>query len=96
MLEINKILQLKEEYILFKFDVGNGKFWLFNIKNGDSFKLNQTSYNMLSLIDRKRSIKEINKCLIDKFSNKNRDLILKDFKELIERMIQEKIIEERK
>ena len=96
MLEINKILQLKEEYILFKFDVDNGKFWLFNIENGDSFKLNQTSYNMLSLIDGKRSIEEINKYLIDKFSNKNRDLVLKDFKVLIERMILEKIIEERK
>ena len=96
MLEVEKVLQLKEEYILYKFDVGNGKFWLFNIKNGDSFKLNQTSYNMLSLIDGERSIGEINKCLIDKFLNKNSDLILKDFKELIERMRQEKIIEERK
>jgi len=96
MLEMNKILQLKEEYILFKFDVGNGKFWLFNIDNGDSFKLNQTSYNMLLLIDGKRSIEEINKCLIDKFSNENSDLILKDFKELIIRMLKEKIFEEGK
>ena len=96
MLEINKILQLKEEYILFKFDVGNVKFWLFNIENGDSFKLNQTSYNMLSLIDGKRSIEEISKCLIDKISNKNRDLILKDFKKLIERMRKEKIFKEGK
>lgn len=93
---MNKILQLKEEYILFKFDVGNGKFWLFNIANGDSFKLNQTSYNMLLLINGKKSIEEINKCLMDKFSNKNRDLILKDFKKLIERMRKEKIFKEGK
>lgn len=96
MLEVKKILQLKEDFILFKFDIGNGKFWLFNIENGDSFKLNQTSYNMLLLIDGKRSIEEINKCLIDKFTGKNKDIVLKDFKELIEKMIQEKIIEERK
>jgi len=96
MLEINKILQLKEEYVLFKFDIGNGKFWLFNILNGDSFKLNQTSYNMLLLIDGKRSIEEINKYLVDKFSNENKDLILKDFKELIDRMQKEKIFEEGK
>lgn len=96
MLEINKILQLKEEYILFKFDVDNNKFWLFNINNGDSFKLNQTSYNMLLLIDGKRNIEEINKCLVNKFTTKDKDLVLKDFRELIERMMQKKIIQERK
>lgn len=93
---MKKILQLKEEYILFKFDIGNGKFWLFNIENGDSFKLNQTSYNMLLLIDGKKSVEEINECLVDKFSNKNKDLILKNFKELIIRMRKEKIFEEGK
>jgi methyltransferase-like protein len=96
MLEIDKILQLKEEYILYKLDVGDGKFWLFNIENGDSFKLNRTSYDMLSLIDGKRNIEEINRCLFDKYSDKNKDLILNDFEELIERMRKEKIIEERR
>jgi len=96
MLEIDKILQLKEEYILYKLDVGDGKFWLFNIENGDSFKLNRTSYDMLSLIDGKRTIGEINRCLFDKYPNKDTDSILKDFETLIKRMRKDNIIEERR
>ena len=93
MLEVDKVLQLKEEYILHRLDIGEGKFWLFNIENGDSFKLNRTSYTILSLIDGKRSIGEINRCLFDRYPNKHTDLILKDFEELIERMQKENIIE---
>lgn len=96
MLEVEKVLQLKEEYVLHKLEVADGKFWLFNIENGDSFKLNRTSYDMLSLIDGKRNIEEIYRCLFDKYSNKNKDLILNDFEELIEKMSKEKIITERR
>ncbi|MBU4228385.1 PqqD family protein [bacterium] len=96
MLEVNKILQLKEEYILHKLDIGNGKFWLFNIENGDVYKLNRISYTILSLIDGKSTVGEINRCLFDKYPNKKPDLILKDFEELIERVRIENIINERR
>ena len=96
MLEIDKILQLKEEYILYKLEIGGGKFWLFNIENGDSFKLNRTSYIILSLFDGKRSIGEINQCLLDKYPNKDTNSILKDFETLIKRMRKCNIIEERR
>jgi methyltransferase-like protein len=96
MLDVEKVLQIKKEYILHKLDVGVGMFWLFNIQNGDSFKLNRTSYTILSLIDGGKSIGEISRCLFDKYTNKNADLILKDFEELIEKMRKENIIEERR
>jgi methyltransferase-like protein len=96
MLDVEKVLQIKKEYILHKLDVGVGMFWLFNIQNGDSFKLNRTSYTILSLVDGERSIREISRCLFDKYTNKNADLILKDFEELIEKMRKENIIEERR
>jgi len=91
MLEVDKVLQLKEEFILYKLEVGKGMFWLFNIENGDSFKLNETSYYMLSLFDGNRSIREICKYILDKYPNSNPDVVLEDFEELIERMKKENI-----
>ena len=96
MLEVNKILQLKEEYILHKLDIGNGKFWLFNIENGNVYKLNRISYTILSLIDGESTVGEINRCLFDEYPNKKPDLILKDFEELIEKIRRENIINERR
>ena len=32
MLEVGRMLQLKEEFILYKLEVGEGLFWLFNIE----------------------------------------------------------------
>ena len=94
MLEVDKALQLKEEFILYKLEVGKGMFWIFNIENGDSFKLNETSYYMLSLFDGNRSIGEICKCILNKYPNSNPDVVLKDFEELLERMKQENIFVE--
>jgi len=91
MLEVDKALQLKEEFILYKLEVGKGMFWLFNIENGDSFKLNEISYYMLSLFDGNRSIGEICKCILNKYPNSNPDVVLEDFEELIERMKKENI-----
>lgn len=91
MLEVDKALQLKEEFILYKLEVGKGMFWLFNIENGDSYKLNETSYYMLSLFDGNRSIGEICKCILNKYPNSNPDVVLEDFEELIERMKKENI-----
>lgn len=86
MLEVDKVLQLKEKFILYKLEVDEGMFWLFNIENGDSFKLNETSYYMLSLFNGKRSIGEIHKCILDKYPDSDTDVVLKDFEELIEKM----------
>lgn len=95
MLEIDKILQLKEEFILYKLEVDKGMFWLFNIENGDSFKLNEISYNILFLFDGNRSIEKINKCIFDKYPDIDSDIVLKDFEELIIKMKKQNIFTER-
>ena len=96
MLEVDRVLQLKKEFILYKLEVGKGMFWLFNIENGDSFKLNETSYHILSLFDGNRSIGEIHKCILDKYPDSDPNLVLKDFEELIERMKKKNIFKERR
>lgn len=95
MLEIDKVLQLKEEYILHNLEVEDGMFWLFNIETGDSFKLNETSYQMLSLLDGNKSIEEVQKCFLEKYPDSNPDIILKDFEELFEKMEKENIFKEK-
>ena len=95
MLEVDKILQLKEEYILYKLEVDKGMFWLFNIENGDSFKLNEISYYILFLFDGNRNIEKIKKCILDKYPDKNSDIVLKDFEELIIKMKKQNIFKER-
>jgi len=95
MLEIDKVLQLKEEFLTYKLEVGDGMFWLFNIETGDSFKLNETSYRMLSLLDGSKSIEEIQECILDEYPDSNPDVILKDFEELLEKMVKENIFNEK-
>jgi len=96
MLEVDKIMQLKEEYILYKLDVDDGMYWLFNIENGDSFKLNETSYYMLSLFDENRSIGEIKRCIIEKYPDIESNSVLKDFEKLIMSMKKQNIFKERR
>ena len=91
MLELDQDLQLKEEFILYQLEVGEGKAWLFNIENGDSFKLNETSYDILSMFDGKRSIGEIRKCIADKYQDIDPGEISGDFDELVEEMIRNNI-----
>ena len=95
MLEVDEILQLKEEFILYKLEVDKGMFWLFNIENGDSFKLNEISYNILSLFDNNRSIEKMKKSILDKYPDMDSDIVLKDFEEIIIEMKKQKIFNKR-
>ena len=88
------MLQLKEEFLTYKLEVGEGMFWLFNIETGDSFKLNETSYQILSLLDGNKSIGQIHKCILDEYPDSKPDVILKDCEELIERMVKENVFKE--
>lgn len=94
MLEIETKVQLKEEFILYKLDIDKGMFWLFNIENGDSFKLNEMSYLTLSMIDGNKKVGEIRKYLIDKYKDVNTKTIVKDFNELMQKMGKENILKE--
>ena len=95
MLEVSKIMQLKEEFILYNLDVDDGMYWLFNIENGDSFKLNEISYYILSQFDGNRSIEKIKKCIFDNYPDIDSNIVLKDFEELIIEMKKQNIFKER-
>jgi len=96
MLEVDKVLQLKEDFILYELEGGKGMFWLFNIENGDSVRLNETSYYILSLFDGHKSIGEIRKYFLNKYQSMDSDTISEDFEELLNKMEKEGIFEEKR
>lgn len=96
MLEVSKILQLKEKFALHKLDLEDSIFRLFNIENGDSFKLNEISFCILSLFNGEKNIEEIRKSILAMYPDENPDIILRDFDELMEKMKKEDIFDERR
>ncbi len=56
MLELNNIYVLNPNIILRGI---NNKYWALDTKSGSQFRLNQLSYDLLSFIDGKKTIKDI-------------------------------------
>ena len=61
MLEVteSEILQIAEQYVLYELDVNEGLFWLFDIKEGACFNLNEVSLFILSCFDGKTPTSEV-------------------------------------
>ncbi|MBM7865393.1 PqqD family peptide modification chaperone [Heliobacterium gestii] len=47
----DKVYKLADRFSLFKGDFQEARFYLFNIEDGSMFRLNEVSYDMLSLFD---------------------------------------------
>ena len=92
---LNKKLVLSEEWNLQKVDLGDSvKYYLLNVKNGDVYKLNDTSYTFLSLFDGSLTCEEVVEQLIQIY-DVDREELKKDFEEMISIWLKQKILEER-
>ena len=95
MLETNKInnerMKLADDLFLYKLD--ESLAWLFNIENGEHYKLNDSSHFILSLFDGKKTIGEIQKIYLNRYlkGGVGEPILLKDFNELLECMTQDNI-----
>ena len=98
MLELkdNVTLKLADNYILYKLDIDQGMYWLFDIEEGTYFDLNEVSYFELSLFDGKTSFGDLSKKVISKYTLKDSDIIIKDLKDFIETLYNKSIITELK
>ena len=91
MLETNKSdslrMNLNDNLFLYKLD--DSLAWLFNIENGEHYKLNDSSHFILSLFDGKKTVGEIQKIYIKEYANKDVEepQLLKDFNELLDRLM---------
>lgn len=86
MLEVmeSEILRIADRYVLYKLDINEGLFWLFDIEEGACFKLNETSFFILSCFDGKASISEISQKLLSRYPDENPEKVSNDFKETID------------
>jgi len=55
----NKVYNLSDDWNLHKEDLDIKKFYLFNISDGTIVKLNEVSYDFLSLADGEKSLENI-------------------------------------
>lgn len=85
--EINSLkMKLNDNLFLYKLD--DSLAWLFNIENGEHYKLNDSSHFILSLFDGKKTIGEIQEIYMQKYSNEGveKPILLKDFNELLDHL----------
>jgi hypothetical protein len=90
----DKIYCLSEDYSLFKGDFKEKKFQLFNIKDGTIYKLNEVSYDMLSLFDGKKSVPGVFNEL-KKMYNIKEEKLKEDLSKMIKEWIDKKILIQR-
>lgn len=88
----SEILRIDEQYVLYKLDVNGGLFWLFDIEEGACFKLNETSFYILSCFDGNASISEILHQLLSRYPNENPEKVFNDLKKLVDILKEENIL----
>lgn len=94
MLELTEtnILKLADNYVLYKLELDQAMYWLFDIEEGTYFNLNKVSYFELSLVDGKTSIAELSKKVMTEYSLEDPALITSDLKEFAETLYNKGIL----
>ncbi len=96
MLETDKSdsLRMNLNDNLFLYQLDDSLAWLFNIDNGEHYKLNDSSHFILSLFDGKKTVGEIQKIYLKKYVNGGvaEPILLKDFNELLDRLMRNNVL----
>lgn len=84
MLEIrdNDVIAISEDYSLYSLDLKPAKYWLFNVKDGSNFRLNEISYFILSRCDGQISAGQLKEELTKRYQQDS-ETIIGDFEEFI-------------
>lgn len=87
----NKIYKLSNSYSLFKGEFNENKFFLFNIEDGTIYRLNEVSYDILSLFDGVRDIDTVVDMLFSLYTGEH-DQMQIDFENLLQIWLAKKIL----
>lgn len=90
MLEVNNICKINENIILKGI---NKKFWALDSKSGTQYKLNELSFDILSLMNGSKSIGEIIEIQYHKY-NVEKDLLTKDILSFVNKSYEKGILVE--
>jgi len=63
----NKVYTLSDIYSLFKGEFNENKYYLFNIEDGTIYRLNEVSYDILSLFDGVRNLEKVIEVFINQY-----------------------------
>lgn len=88
------IYELAGDFSLFKGDFKEKRFQLFNITDGTIYKLNEVSYDMLSLFDGEKNVKEVVNEL-KKLYNVDDEELQNDLYRLVRKWIEKQILIEK-
>ncbi len=78
------IFRISDRYNLYKGDFKGHRFFLFNVEDGSIFRLNETSYDMLSFFDGEKTVGQILREL-KKIYEVNEDNLRQDLFRLIDK-----------
>lgn len=94
MLEVKdpEILRIAEQYVLYKLDVNEGLFWLFDVQEGTCFNLNETSFFILSCFDGKTSTSEIFRKLLSRYPDEDPEKVSNDFREIVKTLKKQNVL----
>jgi len=87
----NKVYKLSESYSLFKGEFNEKKYFLFNIEDGTIYRLNEVSYDILSLFDGVRNVEKIIELFMNLYQGQQ-DRMMSDLKKLIDIWLDKKIL----
>lgn len=89
---IKLVMKLAGNQFLYRLD--DSLMWLFDTETGEYWNLNETSYFVLSLFDGKRTVGNVYELYLERYSQSgiSQDIIMKDFKSLVDHMITANVI----
>ena len=93
MLEIrdDDVITISEDYSLYSLDLKQIKYWLFNVKDGSNFRLNEVSYFILSRCDGQISVGQLKEELTKKYQ-RDSETIIGDFEEFVVGCLNKQIV----
>jgi len=94
MLEIEDkaIFKLNSNYSLSALGSEKAKYWLFELIEGNIYRLNDVSYNMLSLLDGRTSFGGIVEAVVSQYEGATKEEIERDGKEFFAQCLSNGII----
>ena len=84
---------LSKDFVLKNLDPEKGPFWLFDVQAGNYYELNKPAFFILSCFDKTKTLRDILNIFIAKYPEMNKDILVKDFMEIIDNLKAKKIIQ---
>jgi len=91
MTQMGKIYRLSDSFSLYKSDIKEKIYYLFNVSDGTIYRLNEVSYDMLSQFDGRQAVGDVLKSLLNLYDVQVQE-IENDLNEKISQWLDKKIL----